>query len=202
MKICIDPGHSGPIEPGACAGGVTEAAVNLQIAKLLAKILEKAGHKVMLTREDDIEDDSLSWRCEAAWKFRADIFISIHCNSSASAEAHGTETWYYETSERGRSLARCIQSALIANCRTTDRGVKANDDWTVLEETACPAVLVELAFISNDKDREMLVDKFLQRQCAVGIANGIEQFGKGGSLFGGVMERGSVYEIRGFARNS
>jgi len=74
MKICIDPGHSGPIEPGACAGGVTEAEVNLQIAKLLAKILEKAGHKVMLTREDDIEDDSLSWRCEAAWKSNPDTY--------------------------------------------------------------------------------------------------------------------------------
>ncbi|MBP2665280.1 MAG: hypothetical protein H6Q76_260, partial [Firmicutes bacterium] len=79
----------------------------------------------------------------------------------------------------------CIQSALIANCRTTDRGVKANDDWTVLEETACPAVLVELAFISNDKDREMLVDKFLQRQCAVGIANGIEQYSNSKALIQG-----------------
>lgn len=188
MKICIDPGHSGPLEPGACAGGASEAAVVLQVSKILAKLLEAAGHKTILTRVDDIEDDSLSWRCEVAWKFRADIFLCIHCNAAESTEAHGTETWYYETSERGRNLARCIQNALVANCGTTDRGVKSNDDWTVLQGTTCPAVLVELAFITNEEERDRLTDCLLQRQFAVGIVNGVEQFAKGGSLFGGAPE--------------
>jgi len=62
MKICIDPGHSGPVEPGACAGGATEAAINLQVAKILGKMLENAGHNVVLTRVDDIEDITLTWR--------------------------------------------------------------------------------------------------------------------------------------------
>ena len=48
MKICIDPGHSGPFEPGSCAAGVTEAAVNLQVSKTLAKMLEGAGHTAPL----------------------------------------------------------------------------------------------------------------------------------------------------------
>jgi len=200
MKICIDPGHSGPVEPGACAGGATEAAINLQVAKILGKMLENAGHNVVLTRVDDIEDITLTWRCEVAWKFRADLFICIHCNAHEDTEAHGTETWYYETSERGRNLARCIQAAIVANCGTTDRGVKSNDKWTVLEGTTCPAVLVELAFITNDEERGRLIDPFLQRQFAVGISNGIEQFAKGGSLFGGVAERRQSYDIRAFAR--
>ena len=43
VRICIDPGHSGPMEPGACAGGVTEAAIVLAIAKMTAKILTDRG---------------------------------------------------------------------------------------------------------------------------------------------------------------
>ena len=176
MKICIDPGHSGPFEPGACAGGVTEAAITLQISKTLAKLLAKEGHQVMLTRERSIQNDGLSWRTVKAWDFGAEIFLSIHCNASNNTAAHGTEVWYYETSECGRQLARCIQEALVENCGTADRGVKANVTWTVLEETTCPAVLVELAFLTNDYEREMLADRFVQRQFAVGILNGVTRF--------------------------
>ena len=200
MKICIDPGHSGPCEPGACAGGVTEANINLQVAKIAARILASRGHEVKLTREKDIDNDDLLWRAEVAWQFRADIFISLHCNAAASAAAHGTEVFYYPTSENGHALARCLQAALVRNCQTEDRGVKTNDEWTVLLETACPAVLVEMAFISNDEDRELLTDRFRQRQIAVGIANGVEDFAKGGPLFAGVMEHGVVYGFRRAAR--
>ena len=195
MKICIDPGHSGPVEPGACAGGVTEAAVNLRVAKLLAKTLEQAGHKVILTREDDVEDDGLSWRCEVAWKFRADIFVCIHCNAHASPEAHGTEVYYYPTSENGHALARCIQDELVALCQTYNRGVKTNDKWTVLLKTACPAVLVELAFLTNDAEREMLTTDMGRRRFAEGIVNGINRFAEGGPLFGKVMESPAAYGI-------
>ncbi len=151
MRICIDPGHSGPMEPGACAGGVMEAEINLQVSKILARMLEKAGHKVKLTREDDVEDAELDWRVELAWKFRTDIYVCIHCNAFASPEAHGTETYYHPNSDNGRALARCIQAELVKNCRTADRGVKSNDEWTVLTDTYCPAVLVELAFLTNGK---------------------------------------------------
>ena len=116
MKICIDPGHSGPVEPGACAGGVTEAAITLEIAKITAKMLEKFRHTVLLTRTGTVDNDWLTWRCEAAWNFGADIFISIHCNAHASPAAHGTEVFYYPGSESGHALARCIQAELVALC--------------------------------------------------------------------------------------
>ena len=200
MRICIDPGHSGPMEPGACAGGVTEAAINLQVSKILARMLEKAGHKVKLTREDDVEDAELDWRVELAWKFRTDIYVCIHCNAFASPAAHGTETYYYPGSDNGRALARCIQSELVKNCRTADRGVKSNDEWTVLTDTYCPAVLVEMAFLTNDRDRELLTDPFNQRLLAVGILNGIMAFERGGPLSSRMVEGAEVSEIKGSAR--
>ena len=194
MKICIDPGHSGPIEPGACAVVATEAAVTLQISKTIAKLLEAAGHEVMLTREKNVNNKDLSWRVEAAWEFGAEIFISIHCNACENPAANGTEVWYFPGSDTGRLLARCIQAELVANCLTCDRGVKTNDKWTVLLETACPAVLVELAFITNDKEREMLTDRFVQRQFAVGVVQGVTRFADGGAPFGGVKESKGIYQ--------
>ena len=196
MKICIDPGHSGPFEPGACAGGVTEAAVTLEIAKITARMLQKYRHKILLTRTGDVDNDWLTWRCEAGWNFGADIFISIHCNAHASTEANGTEVFYFPTSENGHALARCIQEEVVKNCRTVDRGVKTNDEWTVLRETSCPAVLVELAFLTKDNEREMLTTDMGQRSFAEGLVKGINRFAEGGPLFGSVVESSSPNGIR------
>ena len=184
MKICIDPGHSGPAEPGACSGGFTEAAVNLQVALVLAKLLEKNGHKVVLTRQDDIEDDELEWRADVAYKYRTHIFVSLHCNSFKDPAANGSETWHFYSSDEGQRLARCIQNALVSHCQTADRGIKPKEDWVVLRDTYCPAVLVEMAFISNPKERELLTDKMLQRQFAVAIAQGIDDYAKESGLDG------------------
>jgi N-acetylmuramoyl-L-alanine amidase len=196
MKICIDPGHSGPFEPGACAGGATEAEINLEVAKIAGRMLEKFGHKVLLTRTGDVDNNWLTWRCEAAWNFDADIFISIHCNACDDEQANGTEVFYFPTSENGHALACCIQSELVALCHTVDRKVKTNDEWTVLRETAMPAVLVELAFITNEAERAKLTSDMGQRQFAEGIVRGINRFADGGPLFGKVMESPASYDVR------
>ena len=192
MKICLDPGHSGKIEPGACSGGVTEAVINLEVAKIAGRMLEKFGHKVLLTRTGEVDNYWLSWRCEAAWAFGADIFVSIHCNASNDESAKGTETFYFPGSETGHALARCIQSELVALCHTVDRNVKTNDEWTVLLETAMPAVLVELAFLTNDAERVRLNSSMGQRQFAEGLVRGINRFADGGPLFGKVMESPAI----------
>lgn len=176
MRICIDPGHSGPEEPGACAGGATEAAVTLQAGLLLADMLAQAGHKVKMTRQDDIEDDGLLWRAELSDRFRADIFISLHCNASTDPGAHGVEVWHYPGSVAGERLARSIQGALAENTQLADRGIKSNDVWTVLSATSCPAVLVEMAFLTNEEERGLLTDKLTRRLFAAGIAKGVEAY--------------------------
>ena len=195
MKICIDPGHSGKIEPGVCAGGVTEAVINLEIAKIAGRMLEKFGHKVLLTRTGEVDNQWLTWRCEAAWAFDADIFISIHCNASNDELAKGTEVFYFPGSETGHALACCIQAELVALCHTVDRKVKTNDEWTVLLETAMPAVLVELAFLTNEAERAKLTSDMGKRQFAEGIVKGINRFADGGPLFGKVMESSASYGV-------
>ena len=196
MKICIDPGHSGPFESGACAGGVTEAAINLEVAKIAGRMLEKYGHQVLLTRTGEVDNNWLTWRCEAAWAFDANVFVSIHCNASNDESSSGTEVFYYPGSETGHALARCIQSELVALCHTVDRHVKTNDEWTVLLETAMPAVLVEMAFITNEAERAKLTSDVGKRQFAEGLVRGINRFADGGPLFGKVMESPAPYGVR------
>ena len=74
--------------------------------------------------------------------------------------------------------------------------MKTNDEWTVLLETAMPAVLVELAFITNEADRAKLISGMGQRQFAEGIVKGVNRFADGGPLFGKVMESPANYDVR------
>ena len=169
VKIMLDPGHSGPCEPGACAGGVTEAAVVLAIACLTAGRLTQRGHTVRLTRVGDIDDDGLRWRAELANDWGADLFLSLHANSFGDPAAHGTEVWYFPGSRRGIRLARRIQHAIVRRLHTADRGVKPAA-FTVLTATDCPAVLVETAFLSNAADRALLTSPPRQADFATAIA--------------------------------
>lgn len=172
VKIMLDPGHSGPYEPGACAGDVTEAAVVLAIARLAAACLAQRGHAVRLTRDGDIDDDGLRWRAELANDWSADFFLSLHANSAANPAACGTEVWHFPGSRNGRRLARRIQRAIVRRLGTADRGVKPAT-YTVLAATDCPAVLVETAFLSNPADRALLTAPVRQADFATAIAEAI-----------------------------
>lgn len=109
MRICIDPGHSGPAEPGACAAGFTEAAINLAIAFRLGSELAASGYDVIYTRAGDITNDSLAFRADIANEVLADCFLSIHCNAAESTAARGVEVYCYLGATAGRRLAACIQ---------------------------------------------------------------------------------------------
>ena len=169
MRICIDPGHSGPYEPGACAAGVTEAAINMEIAMWLAIYLREAGQEVLLTREGDIESDSLTERCRMANEWEADIFISIHCNAASNSEARGFEVYHYPGSKAGAKLAERIRAALAELNYTLDRGVK-EARFAVLEGTKMAAVLVECGFMTSESDRKALMIKGVQKAIALQIA--------------------------------
>lgn len=89
----------------------------------------------------------------------ADIFISIHCNAFTSPRAKGVETFYFRTSKKGQALAGKFQKSLVENkLSTADRGIKPGNFY-VLRRTRASAVLLELGFLTNDIDREMLVKK-------------------------------------------
>jgi N-acetylmuramoyl-L-alanine amidase len=91
-RVIIDPGHGGHDTGAIGKNGTREKDITLAISHKLAAKLRERGLEVILTREDDhyvrLED-----RAEFANESRGDLFISIHCNSAASAKLHGVETY-------------------------------------------------------------------------------------------------------------
>lgn len=171
MKIVIDPGHGGK-DPGAVGpSGIKEANVNLQVALKVAEKLQRAGLSVKLTRTTDVFVD-LQPRCDIANSWGADYFVSIHCNAAGTPEARGTETYCYKLGGKGEVLAKSIQAELIAATGRLNRGVKTAN-YYVLRRTNMPAVLTELAFISNPEEERLLSNPEFQEKCALAIARGI-----------------------------
>jgi N-acetylmuramoyl-L-alanine amidase len=106
--ICIDPGHGGH-DPGALGPtGLEEKTVVLQVAKELRQLIqqEMPQYRVVLTRDQDVFVP-LAERARMANEQQAQVFISIHANSSLHREASGIETWYlsFAASARAKKIA-------------------------------------------------------------------------------------------------
>jgi hypothetical protein len=168
-KVKLDGGHGGsdPGASGVC--GTPEKTVNLIVAKLVAAKLAPYM-EVSLTREEDVAVD-LHARGPQANAWGADFFVSIHCNSAANLDAHGIEVFHYPTDDKGQKLAGEVLSRLVAVTGLTNRGIKT-EEFAVLKETSMPAILIEMAFISNAAECAMLIDPVWQDKLATAIAEG------------------------------
>jgi len=148
----------------------------------------KNAAKVKLTRIADTElaDNmvhDLYARARIANQCRADVFVSVHCNSSPNPNAHGVEVWTCRGDTGADKLAECIISSFRRNLpeltiRTdmTDGDSDKEADFIVLTATAMPAVLVELPFISNPKEEMLLKDGRYQLKLAQAIAEGVAEY--------------------------
>lgn len=166
-KIAINAGHHVVYDPGAIGpNGVREADINYAVGQKLCDILSAHGHETVFIHEDDLQAI-----CDIANEFGADIFVSIHCNAAENPAAHGTETFCARGSTQGRHLADFINAEMVG-LGLTDRGVK-EAGFYVLMHTDMPAVLVEIAFISNPDEEALLASDEFQRQVAEAIARGV-----------------------------
>lgn len=191
MVIVLDAGHGG-IDPGKVGiGGQLEKDINLQIVLKLKEILEKdkeINTKVVLTRTDDTghytESDSnkkkadMKKRCEIIEKSSPELVVSIHQNSYHSSSVKGAQVFYYEDSENGKKLANKIQQSLVKELLEGNKGrvEKANDNYYLIMNVKCPAVIVECGFLSNETEAKLLEDDVYQEKIAKGIADGIREY--------------------------
>ena len=182
MKVCIDPGHGGS-DPGACGNGLKEKDIALVVVLKVGDYLTAAGCEVIMTRETDNDvgyggdsaTEELQARCDIANNFGADVFVSIHCNSFGDPGPSGAETIYSDGRVRGEKLASCIQTQLIGLGGLVNRGLKTTPLY-VTKHTDAPAVLTEIAFISNPDDASQLGDAQWQDQFARAIARGVTDY--------------------------
>lgn len=174
LIVCIDAGHGGS-DVGAVNESRYEKDDNLKVAKLIKKYLEEQGIKTVMTRDNDT-NISLKQRCKIANKKEADIFVSIHRNSADSGK--GIEIW---TNSRQKEDDLNLANSILEKLKDTEiqenRGVKYgtakgdNTDYYVLKNTKMTSCLVELGFITNDKDNA-LFDENVENY-AKAIADGI-----------------------------
>lgn len=167
MKVCVNAGHCPNVDSGAVGKRSQEAVVTRDLMKRVSTYLEKAGCEVL-----QVQKVVLPVVCNMSNEWEADIFVSIHCNA-ANKRARGTETFAYRGSVEGRKLASCIQKQLLDSIDTIDRGVK-EAGFYVLKHTNCPAALVEVAFIDNEEDENILLTK--KDEIARAIARGVTDY--------------------------
>ena len=169
--IILDPGHGGS-DTGAIRNGIAEKDITLDVARKTAAILTTRGYHVEMTRWNDATV-SLQERVEFSNSKRTDAFVSIHINASTTPSAHGIETHYYTPD--GMEIAKVIHKSIMSKIPETDRGL-LKSRFYVINHTAAPSTLLELGFISNDRERMLLLNEERKRTFAEAIAEGIITF--------------------------
>jgi len=193
-SIVIDPGHGGK-HPGAVnkTYGYMEKNINLHVAEFMMSYIDEHVPELVVfsTRRSD-RTVSLSDRCKLANTGNTDAFISIHTNARVLKGRYGLEieTFHFRGSEEGEELAYCIQDTLFNRSMAfgvpvIDRGVKIGQrrgsdgelkDFYVLRETHMTACLVELGFLSDDEEAQILIRPENQEIMAKAIVDGIVQW--------------------------
>ena len=184
--IALDAGHGGSDVGAIGPTGVTEKGVTLRVATELQKRLVKEGATVLMTRSTDTEVspkkakasdiEELQARCDVGNDQNADIFISLHMDSFTNSSPSGTTGYYYVNgSKAGQRLARTLSEGIVSALGTGNRGTKSCNFY-VVKHTTMPAALIEMAFISNDKEERLMNSDEGVKKAADGLVNGLISF--------------------------
>ena len=179
IRIFIDQGHnpSGP-NAGAEGNGLREQDVTYNVGIYLAELLNDDPRFTARTSRTTPTESlgtsnagSLQQRVSMANSWPADYFVSIHCNSNVNPAINGSEVYVYQQNTQSYWLSQHVLNGIVARMGTKDNGVRLNPSLYVLRRTSMPAILVELAYLSNASDAQKLRDD--PYGFAQGIYNGL-----------------------------
>ena len=171
FTIVLDAGHGGS-DWGAVHASRREKDDNLRLALAVQGLLQAQGQKVIMTRSTDVAI-SLTQRSALSNQNNADLFVSIHRNSSTNTTANGVENFVFTTANSTRALyAFNVLDDIVNAGVQNNRGVKRGN-FAVLRNTNAPAMLLEMGFISNTRDNQLFDQNF--NAYAAAIARGIMQ---------------------------
>ena len=183
IKIFIDQGHNptGHHNIGASWYGVDEQDITYQVGIYLAEMLNsdprfeaRVSRPTPSTVLGTNNNSSLAERVRLANQWPANYFISVHTNASTNTAANGTEVYIYKLYTQSNWLAEQVLDGVVEAVATRNNGVRVNPTLYVLKNTHMPAILVEMAYLSNPADSEKLKNN--QYQFAQGIYNGIMRY--------------------------
>lgn len=198
--VVIDPGHGGSgnsgmelqspdsdilkiKDPGGCVGvntGIPEYKVAWEVSMKLKSLLEGNGITVILTKQDINESPGNIERAEVGNNNNASLEIRIHCDSASSSNAYGATTlvpgyigYSKDVADVSKGYGEIIQTSLVSKCNMYNRGVVTRDDLTGFNWSKVPVILVELGFLSNPNEEQLLISDEYQNKLAEGMAEGI-----------------------------
>lgn len=180
--IVIDPGHGGLDGGVSSESGVKESDLVLSIALCLGEYLESGGFDVVYTRKNKsalvggrfVKKTDMKRRVEIVKKAKADVVVSIHLNSFRDRKRRGIQVFFGD--ENSKSFALLMQSQLNEKFNVVDAGRNFSilkTDKYILNESPCPAIIIECGFLSNPDDEKNLLDDEYQHRLAQGIYEGL-----------------------------
>lgn len=176
--IVVDPGHGGQ-DHGGSSLGPPEKEVALDYALMLGLSLQRRGYRIMLTRTDD-RFVPLSERANKANEAAADLFVSVHANASGNEKARGPWTLHAVGAKRAKEIGASLQKAMVEVLGgKADAVYPDGEGWTggrrlaVLRQTRMPAVLLELGFLTNQQDMELITNPDVRKRVCEAVASAI-----------------------------
>ncbi len=162
--IVLDAGHGGK-DRGTSSNDIYESDINLNIVLKLRDELVKQGVNVILTRDGDydLSSPNVDRRKKSDFDNRirlinssgADMYISIHMNYLADSKYYGAQTFYTGSNER---LAKIIQESLRKDLNSPMNEKKLSESIYMYKKLTIPGLLIECGFLSNAKERNLLID--------------------------------------------
>ena len=176
--VVLDPGHGGKDSGAESAAGHCEKDIVLSVAHMVAQKLRDNNVRVVMTRKKDVFVD-LDRRVDIANSSRCALFVSIHADAAPNKRARGF-TIYVPWREKNNSPSHRAGKFVEQNLTgfTTDRGIRKHPTKAlrVLEKTRCPAILVEMGYLSNHGEAGRLGTYKTQQKLADSIATAILKY--------------------------
>lgn len=175
FKVVIDPGHGGKDVGATGTSSLYEKDFTLSLSKKVNELLEKEEKiEVYMTREDDTfistED---KYRAKFANELDADLYISIHGNTFESPNVSGTESYYYH--EKFKSFAEIMHKNVVSSTGFNDRGVRKKDLF-VVRYTDMPSILLEIGYLTNPQEEQIMLNDEFQYSVAESICDGVKEY--------------------------
>lgn len=180
--IVVDAGHGGKMT-GAVKRAVEEKVLNLEIVKQIKELFDEVDEKkikVYYTRLDDT-NPSLAERVGMANKVDADLFISIHNNASSTGlfnSENGTMVLYNPLDNSDTSSKRfaklCLEN-ITTTMESTNLGLVNGENIYIVRYSQVPVALIEVGYMTNNKEWEDLQTPEYQRKAAEGVYNAVMQ---------------------------
>lgn len=179
IRVYVDQGHNpSGVNAGAEGFGVREQDITYQVGQFLYNILStdyrftaKLSRPTPETTLGYNNTSSLRERVTQANNWPADYFISIHANANENPDINGSEVYVQNSYTPAWYLAMDVLAEIVRRVGTKYNGVFVNPSLYVLRNTNMPAILVELGYITNYEDNQLMLQE--PYQFAYGIYVGL-----------------------------